>query len=317
MIRSLLGAAAAAVLVVSSTSSFAQTPKAHATTARPAATDLAGDWQGTLGKLRTILKISKVGAGYHAELYSIDQGRAPLPIQSITLDGRTMRYASPAINGSYEGELSADGQGIKGVWTQNGRSTPLDLVRATPGTAWAIDPTPHKAQFVNTSDHVKLEVLDWGGTGRALVFVPGLGADAHVFDKFAPLFVGKYHVYGVTRRGYGASDKPDPEAGAVYTADRLADDVLAAMDALKIDRAILAAWSLGGEEISSIATRKPERVAGLVYLDAAYAYAFYAPGNLTPVGSNLMIDMNDMRAKIDKIERSLSGTARPLACSIK
>jgi pimeloyl-ACP methyl ester carboxylesterase len=37
---------------------------------------------------------------------------------------------------------------------------------------------------------------------------------------------------------------------------------------------VLVGHSIGGAELSSIATRKPERVAGVVYLDAGYAYAF-------------------------------------------
>jgi pimeloyl-ACP methyl ester carboxylesterase len=82
-------------------------------------------------------------------------------------------------------------------------------------------------------------------------------------------------------------------------ADRLGDDVLTVIEKLKLDRPALAGWSLGGEEMSSIASRHPEKVSGLIYLDAAYAYGFYAPGNLVPAGSNLQIDMNDMRAKID------------------
>jgi non-heme chloroperoxidase len=37
---------------------------------------------------------------------------------------------------------------------------------------------------------------------------------------------------------------------------------------------VLVGHSLGGEELSSVGSRYPERVAGLVYLDAAYQYAF-------------------------------------------
>ena len=59
-----------------------------------------------------------------------------------------------------------------------------------------------------------------------------------------------------------------------YTADRLGDDVLAVMEALKLQRPILVGHSFGGTELSSIGSRYPETVAGLVYLDAAYGYAF-------------------------------------------
>jgi pimeloyl-ACP methyl ester carboxylesterase len=48
-------------------------------------------------------------------------------------------------------------------------------------------------------------VLDWGGSGQPLVLLTGLGDNAHVFDKFAPKLTASYHVYGITRRGYGAS----------------------------------------------------------------------------------------------------------------
>src|SRR5579871_3060649 len=297
-------------LALAAAPALAQKSDAPKLEAKPATkpapkTDLSGSWQGTLTfaqPLRSILKVSKApGGGYKADLYSIDQGRQPIPVDTITLSGATMKYAIARINGSYEGELQSDGNSIKGTWTQNGRSTALVVVRATKETAWPIDPSPHKIQFITTSDHVKLEVLDWGGSGRPLVFIPGLGADAHVFDKFAPQFTAKYHVYGLTRRGFGDSDHPDPAAGAVYTADRLGDDVLAAIEALKLEKPVLAGWSLGGEEMSSVATRHPEKVSGLIYLDAGYAYSFYAAGNMIPLGSNITIDLNDMRAKADRL----------------
>jgi len=70
------------------------------------------------------------------------------------------------------------------------------------------DPSPHSVQFITVEDNVKLEVLDWGGAGRALVLLTGLGNTAHVFDEFAPKLTPDYHVYGITRRGYGASGAP-------------------------------------------------------------------------------------------------------------
>jgi pimeloyl-ACP methyl ester carboxylesterase len=117
---------------------------------------------------------------------------------------------------------------------------------------------------------VRLEVLDWGGSGRPLVLLPGLGNTAHVFDDFAPKLAAKNHVYGITRRGFGASSVP----AAGYDADRLADDVLAVIDFLKLTRPVLAGHSLGGEELSSIGSRFPDRVAGVIYLDAVWPFAF-------------------------------------------
>jgi non-heme chloroperoxidase len=136
--------------------------------------------------------------------------------------------------------------------------------------AWH-DPSPHSVQFVTVDKDVRLEVLDWGGTGRPVVLLSGLGNTAHVFDDFAPKLTAQYHVYGITRRGFGASSVPADG----YTADRLGDDVLAVLDALKIDRPVLVGHSIAGEELSSVGTRHPERVSALIYLEAYYGYAYY------------------------------------------
>src|SRR5690349_3687441 len=77
------------------------------------------------------------------------------------------------------------------------------------------DPSSHEAQCVTVGDHVRLEVLDWGGTGTPIVLLAGLGNTAHVYDDFAPKLAASYHVYGITRRGFGASSVPT----AGYDAD--------------------------------------------------------------------------------------------------
>ena len=114
------------------------------------------------------------------------------------------------------------------------------------------DSSPHTVQFVTVDKDVKLEVLDWGGTGRPLVFLAGLGNTAHVFDKLAPKFTVSHHVYGITRRGFGNSSKPAPTVPN-YSADRLGDDVLAVIEVLKLNHPVVVGHSIAGEELSSIA----------------------------------------------------------------
>lgn len=155
----------------------------------------------------------------------------------------------------------------------------------------------HRTSRVEVDQDVKVEVVDWGGTGRPLVLLAGLGGTAHVFDQLAPKLTDRYHVYGVTRRGFGVSSAP--ESG--YGADRLADDVLAVLDVLKLDRPVLAGHSIAGGELSSIGSRFPDRVAGLIYLDAHYDYAFGDP--------DLKSMMNTMRAAA----APAAGTAEPIA----
>ena len=246
------------------------------------AQDLSGDWQGALGPapLRLILHVEKGdGATWKATLASIDQSPdrgAAMPVDAVTLQGSTLEFSVAAVRGTYTGTIAADGNSIDGTWSQ-GRPLPLSLVRATPETAWK-DPSPHSVRFVTVDTNVKLEVLEWAGPQvrnvRTLVLVPGLGNTAHVFDTIAPKLAAHYRVVGVTRRGFGASSAPS----SGYAADRLGDDVLAVIDGLSTAKPVLVGHSLGGEELSSIGSRYPDKVAGLIYLDAGYSYAFYAPG---------------------------------------
>ncbi len=136
-----------------------------------------------------------------------------------------------------------------------------------------MDRTPHTIQFITVEDDVKLEVVDWGGSGRALILLAGANNHAHGFDRFAPKLTGAYHVYGITRHGSGTSSSPPPTR-ANYAADRLGDDVLAVIAALKLDQPILAGHSLAGQELSSVGSRHPEKVVGLIDLDAGYSYAY-------------------------------------------
>ncbi len=158
----------------------------------------------------------------------------------------------------------------------------------------APDRSPHKTRFVAVGPHIRLEVLDWGGKGPPIIFLTGLGDTAHTFDDFAPKFTGAHHVLGITRRGFGGSSRPAPTPDT-YSADRLGDDVLAVLAALKLDRPILVGHSIAGEELSSVASRHPEKIAGLVYLDAAYPYAFYNGKE-----GDLVLDTNDLRRSLER-----------------
>ena len=164
-------------------------------------------------------------------------------------------------------------------------------------------------QFVSVESDIKLEVLDWGGTGRPLVLLAGLGGTAHAFDHFAPKLIANYHVYGITRRGFGQSGTPAP-IPANYTADRLGDDVLAVCKFLKLDRPVLAGHSIAGEELSSIGFRHPEKVAGLVYLDATAAYAFYDRSQ-----GDFLLDLYDLEEKLQDLgsRNSAANTRKPVS----
>lgn len=109
--------------------------------------DLTGNWQGTLqaGRgLRIVMKITKDDGKLKGVSYSIDQGAQPIPISSITLEGNSFDFAIKALDVTYAGTLSADGNTITGKQTQGGQTNVLNFERATAETAWAI-PEPPKA----------------------------------------------------------------------------------------------------------------------------------------------------------------------------
>ena len=89
-----------------------------------------------------------------------------------------------------------------------------------------MDTSPHMSDFVTVNDGTRLHYLDWGGEGPVLLFLVGFGCTAHIFDRFAPRFVGQFHVLALTRRGHGESDYP--EAG--YDIDTLTEDIRQFMD---------------------------------------------------------------------------------------
>jgi pimeloyl-ACP methyl ester carboxylesterase len=148
-------------------------------------------------------------------------------------------------------------------------------------------------RFVTVDENVKLEVLDFGGSGRPLVFLAGGGNSAHLWDTFAPKFTPAYHAYAITRRATG--DSSAPPCG--YSAERMGDDVIAVLDALRLERPVLAGQSIAGEELSSVGSRHPERIGGLIYLDAAFAYAYYDSAR-----GDLQVDSMDLRNKLLELQ---------------
>lgn len=128
------------------------------------------------------------------------------------------------------------------------------------------DRSPHAVSMIPVDDDVQLEVLDWGGSGPAIVLLAGLGDTSHVFDDFAPMLIPRYRVLGVTRRAHGRSSAPSTG----YGFGRLAEDVIRVIDAIGVKRPVIAGHSIAGEELHVLGARYAAKLAGLIYLDAAF-----------------------------------------------
>ena len=96
--------------------------------------------------------------------------------------------------------------------------------------------------------------------GPALVFVNSLGSDLRIWQDVVPAFADRYRIVLYDKRGHGLSDAPP----APYTIDDHADDLLALLDQLKVDRAAVVGLSVGGMIGQRIAVRAPGRVRALV-----------------------------------------------------
>lgn len=136
------------------------------------------------------------------------------------------------------------------------------------------DKSPHQPGFV-TVNSVRLHYLDWRGTGETLLFLHGMGDTAHAYDHLAPRLTNQFRVVGLTRRGHGESEMT--ETG--YDIGTLVADIRQFLDALRIQRAVLAGHSFAGDELTQFAVRHPNRVTKLIYFDAAYDHS-RVPENL-------------------------------------
>lgn len=132
-------------------------------------------------------------------------------------------------------------------------------------TALASAPASASVEGFVAVNGVRLQYLDWGGAGPALILIHGLGDNPHVFDDLAPAFTDRFHVIAYARRGSGSSDSQGP-----YDVNTLTEDLRGLLDALRISQADLVGYSAGGDEITQMAAAHPERVLRIVYLDAGY-----------------------------------------------
>lgn len=141
---------------------------------------------------------------------------------------------------------------------------------AAPSSA-AIGPSPSEG-FVQvrpsgnrTEPPTDIAYRDYGGQGRPIVLLTGLGDTAGVFDQLGPLLRDQGHrVVALTRRGYGASSKP----GTGYDLATRTQDDAAAIKALRLDRPVVVGHSIASDELIGLATEHPERIAGVVSLDS-------------------------------------------------
>jgi len=99
--------------------------------------------------------------------------------------------------------------------------------------------------------------------GPAVVMAHSLGCSGRMWDPQMSVLEPDYKVVRLDMRGHGLSDVPD----GPYTLDALADDAIAVMDALSINRAHWVGLSIGGMFGQSLLLRYPARFVSAVLCD--------------------------------------------------
>ncbi|MEV7343460.1 alpha/beta hydrolase [Streptomyces sp. NPDC093544] len=98
--------------------------------------------------------------------------------------------------------------------------------------------------------------------GTPVVFVHGLSDSWWSFEPLLRRLPASLHGYAPTQRGHGDADRP-PDG---YTPEDFASDLVAFLDAVGIDRALLVGSSSGGVQARIVAGSHPDRISGLVLL---------------------------------------------------
>lgn len=116
---------------------------------------------------------------------------------------------------------------------------------------------------------VSLAVAEAGEGGRPLLLVHGFtGAKEDFTEWLDPLAELGWHAVAPDQRGHGASSQPDDEAA--YSFEAYATDLLALLDALGCERAVVLGHSMGGMVVQTAVLRAPERFEALVLMDTSH-----------------------------------------------
>ena len=150
----------------------------------------------------------------------------------------------------------------------------------------------HQIHYVEMDDKINLEVIDWGGENKALVFLAGLSLNAHTFEHIAHEFTDSYRVLGITRAGHGNSDTREKN----FSFQRLSKDIINVLDSMNINSAIFVGHSVAGGELTYLGKHFPERVKGLIYIDALQALKY--------MDSHLAVCPDIASASIEMFEHS-------------
>jgi pimeloyl-ACP methyl ester carboxylesterase len=120
---------------------------------------------------------------------------------------------------------------------------------------------------------ISIHYWDWESDGPTIVMLHNSTGFGRIFDFVIRELHPQYHVIAPDQRGHGDSDKP----ATGYSGEDYTDDFNAFLDALGIERCVVAGNSLGVRVGIIQAARRPETVSHLILIGGPH-YAFLFPG---------------------------------------
>jgi len=123
-------------------------------------------------------------------------------------------------------------------------------------------------RFIRSFDGTEIFVSTSGDGAVPLVLCDGLGCDGFIWRHLKPYFEPRYRIVRWHYRGHGLSKIPANLDN--LTVDAIRDDLVAVLDALAIDRAVVFGHSMGCQIILDFAATHPSRVLGVVPICGSY-----------------------------------------------
>ncbi len=223
-----------------------------------------GDWKGTIdaggAKLDLVLHVSKKDGALSATLDSPDQGATGLSIDSITVNGTSLRFEMKSLGANYEGVFSADGSQIEGQFSQQGARLPLTFKRMANNDS---SESVLKLQKVDVGGH-GLQLLVGGQGSPAVIFEGGFGTGIASWSTVQKDVAAFSQTVSYDRAGLGQSD-PGPKP---RSAKQIATELHAALQKSGIKPPyVMVGHSFGGIYVRVFADMYPNEVVGMVLID--------------------------------------------------
>lgn len=100
------------------------------------------------------------------------------------------------------------------------------------------------------------------GSGKPMILIPGLGCSGAVWDGVVERYKDRHQLHVVTLAGFGGEP-----AAATPSLDAVRRDLIAYIDAERMDRPVIVGHSLGGFLAYWVAATAPTKISGVVALD--------------------------------------------------